>query len=260
VCVIAFDDEDDDGLRGRAERFLPNVTVKLTHAASGAFVTWTTDGQNEPDYCWIGLTDGAYTIETVQVPLGYVTSGPASFRFGVPFPGEPAVFAFALRRSERPTPTSPPPWGASPTAAAATPTRAATSAPSATWTPSITPSPTPQPTVTGPSGEICVAAFDDADLSGDRQRGEALLRDVLVTISDVERHPMRGLRTVDGGLVCSRLSAGVYYVSASPVEGRRSTTPAEVAVLLTAQQRHIVEFGLGPSRLVAALHVPIASR
>jgi hypothetical protein len=260
VCLIAFDDVDGDGLRGPAERFLPNVTVRLAHLASGAFVTWTTDGQNDPDYCWSGLTDGAYAIETVQLPLGYVAGGPASYRFDVPFPGEPAVFGFALRKPATPTPTAPPSAGATSTAIGPTPPRNGTATPAVTLTPSITPSPTEQPTVTGPSGEICVAAFVDADRSGDRQPGEAFLRDVLVTVRDVERREVRGLRTVERGAVCSRLPAGVYYVAVAPGAVLPLTTPREVAVLLTAQQRHIVEFGLGASRPATDIFIPVAAR
>ena len=78
--MAAFDDRDGDGRRGAAERFLAGVTVRLLHRPSGAFVSWTTDGQNDPDYCWNGLSDGDYVLTVVLAPLGYVVTPPASTR------------------------------------------------------------------------------------------------------------------------------------------------------------------------------------
>ena len=63
-------------------------------------------------------------------------------------------------------------------------------------TPSIasaTATPTPQPTVDGPSGEICVAAFDDTDRNGSRQSPEPFLTGALITIDDIDRTPVREL-------------------------------------------------------------------
>jgi len=260
VCLVAFDDQDGDGTLSPGERFLPDVTVKLTHTASGAFVSWTTDGRNEPDFCWSGLADGSYTIAVVASPFGFVPSGPTRYAFDVPFPGLPAVFAFALRRPGTPTPT--PPLTSTPTAPGPFPslTPEMPPAPSVTPTPSITPTPTDQPTVTGPSGEICMAAFDDVDGDGYRGVGEAFLRAVSVTIRDVDRRAVRELSTLDHALTCSRLAVGVYFVAVAPPAGRVATGSGEVAVLLTDRQRQIVEFGLVAVVPAPGLYVPYAER
>ena len=75
VCVVAFQDQDGDGLRGIDERFLAGVILRLTHLPSGVFDTWTTDGANDPDHCWSALIDGAYRLEAQSLPPGLVASG-----------------------------------------------------------------------------------------------------------------------------------------------------------------------------------------
>jgi hypothetical protein len=260
VCLSAFDDLDGDGARGPSERFLAGVTVKLTHLASGAFVTWTTDGQNDPDYCWSGLTDGHYVMAAVEAPLGYAASGPTTYQLEVPFPGQPAVYAFAWRRPDVPTPTGE--GGETPVldtpAATASPTPSATATATLTPTPSATP--TTEPTVGGPSGEICVGVYGDGDRSGDRGPGEVFLGQVPVTVRDANRRQVRSLVTVNLDLVCARLATGVYFVSVNPGPGRYVTSGQEMAVLLTDRQRRILEFGLGQAAAENTIHCPFVVR
>jgi hypothetical protein len=231
---VAFDDYDGDGHRDVEERFLPGVTIKLKHLESGAFVTWTTNGTNDPDYCWSGLTDGAYSLAVTTAPLGYAASGAYRYDFDVPFPGQHAYYGFALRRPDMPTPT---PY----VAPTVPPTPSLT--PSASPTPSVTPTPTAQPTVDGPSGEVCVAVFFDADGDGRHDGSELWLSDVRITLVDRSGAAAREVVSRDDGLVCSRLATGVYYARAEIVPGLVPSTTHDKAVLLTESQRQIVEFG-----------------
>lgn len=262
VCLLAFDDADGDGGMGPTERFLPGVTVRVTHVPSAAFVSWTTDGRNDPDYCWSGLADGPYVIAVVQVPLGYVASGPVTHDFVVPYQGPPAVFRFALRRPD----VVPPTPSAAATDAKHTPPATApatvqpTPGPSTGATDAPTRSPTPQPTVTGPSGEVCVAVFDDLDLGGSRGAAEPFLDGHLVAIQDVGRREVRALRTSPAGLVCSRLAVGPYYVRLEPAPLTIHTTPQLVSLQLTDRQRRIVEFGVARMPARDAVYVPFGSR
>jgi hypothetical protein len=190
---LAFEDLDGDGRRGLRELLLAGVTVKLTHLRSGVFTSWTTDGTNDPDYCWAALTDGDYSLAVSLLPVGLVVSGPREHRFTVPFPGDPAHYEFGARRPDLPTPTP-----------------EASATPAATSTPTAPPTETPQPTVTGPSGEICAGAFLDADGSGAREAGERLLAGVRVEIDDEARERVREVLTRADAAVCSRLPVGVY--------------------------------------------------
>jgi len=121
LCILAFDDTDGDDRRDPGERLLPGVTVRLTHVESGAFVDRTTDGANDPDYCWDGLTEGAYTIAIESLPNGYEPTGASVRDLHVPFPFTPASVAFGARsiRAQTPGATPDPRSTASATASAA---------------------------------------------------------------------------------------------------------------------------------------------
>ena len=229
VCVVAFQDQDGDGLRGIDERFLAGVILRLTHLPSGVFDTWTTDGANDPDHCWSALIDGAYRLEAQSLPPGLVASGQRERLFTVPFPGQPALYAFGAR----------PP-------ATATPTPPSTPKPSATLWPSPSPSPTdtPPPTVTGPSGQICAAVFEDRNGDG-RQNGEPYLAgQVLEVLANADRSVLRRLRSRSDGPVCVALPVGVFLVRAEAVPGAVATTPQELLVgLLSDGSRREAAFG-----------------
>lgn len=229
VCVVAFMDLNGDGLRDADERFLPGVTLKLTHLPSGVFDTWTTDGTNDPDHCWSSLIDGAYRLEAQSLPSGLVASGGRERLFTVPFPGLPALYAFGAR-----------------TPATVTPTPRATIRPTLTPLPSPSPSPsdTPQPTVTGPAGQICAAVFEDRDGDG-RQNGEPYLAGQdLEILENADRLVLRRLRSRADAAVCVALPLGVFVVRMDPVSGAIATTLQEQLVgLLSDGARREVGFG-----------------
>ncbi|MCE7938509.1 MAG: hypothetical protein DYG90_08005, partial [Chloroflexi bacterium CFX6] len=229
VCVVAFDDRDGDGRLGPGERFLAGVTLRLTHVRTGVFDSWTTDGANDPDYCWNGLIDGPYTLKAVSLPRGHVGSGVLEHAFEVPFPGAPARYTFGARRPEVPTPTPTP-----------MPTRPPTPTPS----PTLSPTPSPEPTVDGPSGEICLGVFDDRNHDGARAAGEPWLEGMRVRVLAEDRQEVRVLASRSDGPRCTRLAAGVYYAGIAAPEGWIVITPREEAVLLTDGVRRTVVFGV----------------
>ncbi len=229
VCVVAFQDRDGDGLRGADERFLAGVILRLTHLSSGVFDTWTTDGANDPDHCWSALIDGDYRLEAQSLPVGLVASGGRERLFTVPFPGQPALYAFGARAPATATPTAP-----------------ATAKPSATLSPTPSPSPTdtPAPTVAGPSGQVCAAVFEDRDGDG-RQAGEPYLAGHwLEILSNADRTVLRRLRSRADGPVCVTLPVGVFLVRSEAILGAGATTPQELLVgLLSEGARREAAFG-----------------
>lgn len=226
ACITAFDDRDGDGSRSPDERFIAGLTVQLTHIASGAFVTWTTDGANDPDFCWNGLVDGQYTIAITERPRGMIASGPTEYRFDVPMESTSITFEFGVRSADAPTalPTDPP-----------------TATPSAL--PTLRPTPTPLPTVVGPQGTLCAIAFSDIDANGFDDPGEPLIEDASIRIEDEHRSAVRALMSRSDGAVCVPLAAGVYYVSSEPVTGYEATTSIAEVVLLTDGDVRNVRFG-----------------
>ncbi|MCB0216420.1 MAG: hypothetical protein KDH92_07280 [Chloroflexi bacterium] len=236
VCVVAYRDEDGDGARDPAERFLAGVTLRLTHLPTGVFDSWVTDGANQPDHCWSGLIDGGYSLKLLGLPAGLVPSGPAEYQLEVPFPGPPALYSFGARVPPTVTPTA----AASPTAE-----------------PTAIPSLTPQPTVSGPAGTICMQVFDDRDRDGARGPGEALLPDFELRILDRDRQAQRDLRSLDDQPVCSRLPVGVYYARVLPRSGG-SAAPAESAVLLSEGAERLLEFAwTRQSGRAAPIYIPV---
>lgn len=251
ACVLAYEDRDADGLRDPDERFLAGVTVRLTHVATGAFITWTTDGANDPDFCWNGLSDGRYVLRLDDLPAGMAPSGAASHTFDVPLAEPSTTFAFGAHRPAESTAAPPP---------TASPTRGPTPAPTSSATPSATPTPTASPTVVGPAGDVCVVVFLDRDGNGFADPGEAPVDGAEILVETESRAPARRLLSrVEP--VCARLGAGVYFVAVTPAEGFASTTAAESAVLVTAGSRQALQFGWRPiSRRAGPIFVPFAYR
>ncbi len=103
LCVLAWDDADGDGSRDPHERLLRGLTVTLTHLPSAAYVRRTTDGANDPDYCWAGLSDGAYKLSLTGLPDGYEATTAVERSLEIPFPFSPVSFAFGAREAARPT-------------------------------------------------------------------------------------------------------------------------------------------------------------
>jgi hypothetical protein len=244
VCMVAWVDADGDALREPEERFLAGVTVRLTHVRSGAFINRTTDGTNDPDYCWDGLINGDYTISASALPAGYSLTVQAQWQFSVPFPGPAARYMFGARRGPPPT---------------AAPTLSPTPAP--TDTPAPTPTPSPQPTVVGPAGDLCASVFDDRNGNRFLDAGEPLLGDVRIAIKDEQQAVAREVLSRLDGPVCAHVAAGVYYVHPdSPPPGWVATSPEEQAVLVTQNGQQTIAFGRQALRQPRRIYLPAMFR
>lgn len=252
ICVVAFRDANGNTVRDPEERFLAGVTVRLRHEDSGAFVTWTTDGANDPDFCWAGLADGRYTLRLLELPRDHVASGPAEFQVDVPLAAGSVTYAFGARPADVPTatpslvPTEPPP--------------ADTLTPEASPTPRDTPTPTAQPTVVGPQGEICASAWEDRDGNGFLDADETWVADLLVEIArSPDGQAVRALRTLSGRPVCSVLPSGVWHVRLVDPAPWNGVGEASQAVLLTEGSLASVSFPLAPLEAGRA-YLPFAMR
>ncbi len=218
ACITAFDDRDGDGSRSPAERFVAGLTVQLTHLASGAFVTWTTDGANNPDFCWNGLTDGSYALKITELPFGMISSGTAEHRFEVPMEEVSLTFEFGIRSADAPTATPSP-------------------------LPTTRSTPTPLPTVVGPQGTLCAIVFSDLNANGFDDPGEPLIADGLIRIENEVRSPVRVILSRGDDRLCVPLATGVYYVTMEPLLGHEPTTAGEEVVLVTDGAVRDVRFG-----------------
>ncbi len=249
VCVVAFDDRDGDGRRGGSERFLAGATIRLTHRLSGVFITWTTDGANDPDHCWSGLADGAYQLEIVELPRGLAPSGAQRYDLTVPLPDASTTYAFGARAPTTPTasPTLPRPTATPPPA----PTRSPTPAP--------TPSPSPEPTVVGPQGTVCADVFHDRNRDGFRDTGEPALADIVVDILTDRHTALRQLRSRADAPVCATLPSGVYFASVAPPSGWQGTGSLEQGAFVTDGTQTTLYFGLAPTG-APRLYLPYAGR
>jgi hypothetical protein len=225
------------------------VAARLTHVRSGAYIGRTTDGANDPDYCWDGLINGEYRLHVAAWPEGYRATGPEDWTFTVPFPGDPATYRLAGRRG-------PPP--------SATPAPTATGAPSATPGPTdtatATASPTASPTVLGPAGELCLSAFHDRDGSGFADAGEPRLAGRRLTVRDETVQPVREVLSRAEAPVCVRLAVGVYYARSELASGWVATSAEEVVVLVTQDSQQSLAFGQRPARPAGQAFLPFLLR
>jgi hypothetical protein len=249
VCVVAFVDANGNGAREPEERFLAGANIRLTHQRSGAYISRTTDGANDPDYCWDGLIDGDYSVAAKSWPEGYQATGPVEWLFTIPFAGLPAHYTFGARRGPVPTATA---------TTSPSPRPSDTAAP--TQTPAPTGTPTPQPTVVGPAGDLCLTVFHDRDSSHFRDPDEALLADLRISVRADNDGPVREVLSRADGAVCMRLAVGVYYAHAALASGWIATGPEEQAVLVTLGQQQTVAFGQRPLRSPGRAFLPFAAR
>jgi hypothetical protein len=249
VCVVAFVDANGNGGREPEERFLAGVTIRLTHVRSGAFVSRTTEGANDPDYCWDGLINGEYSLAVATWPADYHATGPTEWHLTVPYAGPGIDYAFGGRRGLLATAT-----------ATTTATATATATAPATTTPAPTATDTPQPTVVGPAGDVCLAVFHDRN--GDRFQSpdEGLLPDVGLTVRDDTPAEVRRVRSRADGPVCLRLPVGVYYAHADVAPGWTSTGSEEQSALVTLNGRQTLAFGQRPLREPERVFLPFCLR
>jgi len=150
-------------------------------------------------------------------------------------------------------------------AAPPTPTPIPTNTPTITPTPIYTPTPsvTPTPTVTPTPevGRICVLTYDDRNVNGLRDPGEALLANAVFTVSD-PTHAV-GAYTTNGlsePYCFDGLMPGYYYVAELNPPGYDSTTYDTWGIALGSGSHFNLEFGnRRPSSLSSATSAPVAS-
>jgi hypothetical protein len=76
ICVTAYNDANQNGVRDPMEPLLPDVVASLLNEQAVAVASYVTDGQSEP-HCFEGVAPGTYTV---TFEGGLVTpTGPESF-------------------------------------------------------------------------------------------------------------------------------------------------------------------------------------
>ncbi len=74
LCVLAFNDQNNDMIRQEGESLLPSSSLSLIGVDGVVGTPYTTDGLNEP-YCFENLPPGNYVLRQTPPP-GYAPSGP----------------------------------------------------------------------------------------------------------------------------------------------------------------------------------------
>jgi LysM repeat protein len=67
VCLLAFNDDNDNGVRDTGEALVADVKFEVKGADGAAVTAYTSDGQQEP-HCLNNLPDGRYTVD-VTLPV-----------------------------------------------------------------------------------------------------------------------------------------------------------------------------------------------
>ena len=70
ICLLMFEDANQDGLRDSAEGLLSGGMLNITGVVSDSYMT---DGASEP-HCFGDLDSGDYEV-TVEAPEGYALTG-----------------------------------------------------------------------------------------------------------------------------------------------------------------------------------------
>ncbi len=81
ICVLAFDDQNGNGVRDTDEPLLAGVGFTLADSSGAQPRTYKTDGNSEP-YCFSSLAPGSYTIQA---------RSPAGVNLEVTTPGQWAI-------------------------------------------------------------------------------------------------------------------------------------------------------------------------
>jgi LysM repeat protein len=68
VCLLAFNDDNDNGVRDNDEALVANVQFEVKGADGTAVAMYSSDGQQEP-HCLKNLADGRYTVDAT-LPAG----------------------------------------------------------------------------------------------------------------------------------------------------------------------------------------------
>jgi hypothetical protein len=102
ICVLAFDDRNDDGQQGMDENLLAGVTFTLLDSDRPKD-TYTTDGLSEP-HCFAGLPQGSYQV-AMELPADHRATT-SKMRMIVLNSGTKTTVAFGAKHSElTPVPT-----------------------------------------------------------------------------------------------------------------------------------------------------------
>jgi hypothetical protein len=140
------------------------------------------------------------------------------------------------------TPTHAPRTPTSTPTVTGTPTNTPTPTPVHTATPTVTPIPTITPTPA--TGSVCVLAYDDRNGNAIRDRGEPLLSDAVVTLSDAQgtvgTYSSNGLNEP---FCFVGLQAEAYFVSEMNPPGYESTNRDSWSIALYNGARLNIEFG-----------------
>ncbi len=76
VCIAAYNDADEDGVKGDAETLLANVIFTIVRAGN-TIATYVSDGVNEP-YCFEGLEPDTYQVQ-FDPPANYIATSPINW-------------------------------------------------------------------------------------------------------------------------------------------------------------------------------------
>ncbi|MCA9888136.1 MAG: LysM peptidoglycan-binding domain-containing protein [Anaerolineae bacterium] len=76
VCVLMFEDTDQNRIQGPTEGLLADGVIRLNDATGFEVGSYVTDGVSEP-FCFEGLETGSYTA-AVSAPVGYGMTTPQS--------------------------------------------------------------------------------------------------------------------------------------------------------------------------------------
>ncbi|MCB9451127.1 MAG: LysM peptidoglycan-binding domain-containing protein [Anaerolineaceae bacterium] len=107
VCVLVFDDKNQNRMQEPDEALLASSTVALS-TSDQAVGSYETDGVSEP-YCFTGLAAGNYNA-VAGAPAGYGLTTPDQFRVQL-LPGATVVIAFGAAEGVQPLLPPPPDAG-----------------------------------------------------------------------------------------------------------------------------------------------------
>jgi hypothetical protein len=123
------------------------------------------------------------------------------------------------------------------------PTPLPTRPPTATLTPTASPTPTHTPTPA--PGSICAGVYEDRNKNGQRDEGENLVANAVITLLDSNRQQLDQYTTdgVSEPYCLDGLVAGEYYLQRQNAPGYLSTDVDEAAAVVVAGERTEVTFG-----------------
>ena len=101
ICVLAFEDQDRNGVRGPDEALLAGVGFTLSDA-SGVKGSYSTDGSSEP-YCFGKLEPGSYNVRA-RPPQGFESTAEGQWGISLASGAQYDVKYGARRTGQSPAP------------------------------------------------------------------------------------------------------------------------------------------------------------